>query len=150
MVCIETAYIAGQPLLECACPFRRGSKPAFPLLCRARPGAALACPYSQRIVSASDDTGPNRAPGLGVAVFDKGACGLEIQERNREATANHVVLPGGWAIEIALSRWNAHPFSGYTFMPKQRRKMKGPVRRAFLHFTWMRDEANFREDPGRE
>lgn len=104
-------YIA-DALLECL-PLSQRSNPAFSLLFRARPGAALACPYCNGLIG-FDDAGEPRIPEMGWPVFRYGLAELEIKKLSDGEPSSCPLAE--WATRHRFIAAGTHdPFSGYTY-----------------------------------
>src|SRR4051812_36630942 len=77
IVCIYCRGLIVDALLECV-PASRQQEPAFKLLFRAQPGAALACPYCNGLIG-FDAAGNPRPPRTGWPVFRYGRAELEVK-----------------------------------------------------------------------
>ncbi len=77
IVCLHCQGLIIDALLECL-PASRRQEPAYKLLFRAQPGAALACPYCNGLI-AFDTAGNPRPPQSGWPVFRYGRAELEVK-----------------------------------------------------------------------
>src|SRR5262245_48160070 len=76
--CLYCSEYIIDALLECV-PMSQRSNPAFDLLLKAQPGAALACPYCNALFGL-DANGQPQAPQRGWPVFRYGKAELEIKK----------------------------------------------------------------------
>src|SRR5437016_4780251 len=104
-------YIA-DALLECL-PAANRTGPAYQLLFRAQPGAALACPYCNGLLGFSD-TGRPQIPETGWPVFRYGQAELEAK---RQADGEPPKLSlSEWALRHRFTQPGTHlPLSDYTY-----------------------------------
>jgi hypothetical protein len=104
-------YIA-DALLECV-PVARRSEPAYRMLFQARPGAAFACPYCNRVFGFDDDGQP-QAPLTGWPVFRYGQAELELKKQaDGELPATALA---DWARRQRFTQPGTHPpLSSYTY-----------------------------------
>lgn len=106
-----SGYIA-DALLECVPAVKRGD-PAFALLFRGRPGAALACPYCDGLIG-FDRAGQPVAPPPGWPVFRYGRAELEAKKL---ADGEPATTPlSDWALKHRFTQPDTHlPLTGYTY-----------------------------------
>jgi hypothetical protein len=99
-------------LLECL-PAVRRAHPAYQLLFKARPGAALACPYCSGLFG-FDQAGTPQAPAPGWAVFRYGLAELELK---KQADGEPAATPlADWALRHRFTQPGTHqPFTGYIY-----------------------------------
>jgi hypothetical protein len=104
-------YIA-DALLECL-PAGKRASPAYAVLFNARPGAALACPYCNRLLG-FDDTGRPQAPQSGWPVFRYGRRELELK---KQADGEPAATPlPDWALRHRFTQpGGQQPLTNYTY-----------------------------------
>lgn len=99
-------------LLECV-PRPQRSSLAFALLLKAQPGAALACPYCNRLFG-FDANGQPQAPHSGWPVFRYGKAELELK-KGMDGDPPSTALTD-WALKHRFTRPGSHrPLTGYTY-----------------------------------
>lgn len=104
-------YIA-DALLECV-PLSKRSDPAYRLLFYARAGAALACPYCNRLIG-FDDAGLPQVPSPGWPVLRYGRAELEIKKQADGEPADTPLAD--WAFRHRFTQPGTHmPLNGYLY-----------------------------------
>ncbi len=99
-------------LLECVPPGKR-SHPGFRLMFNAQPGAALACPYCNRLIG-FDTAGQLQIPQSGWPVFRYGRAELEIKKQCDGEPATTSLAD--WALRHRFVQPGTHlPLTGYTY-----------------------------------
>ncbi len=104
-------YIA-DALLECV-PISKRANPAYRLVFRAQPGAALACPYCGALIG-FDSAGQVVVPLAGWPVFRYGEAELEDKKlADGEATTTSL---SDWALRHRFTQPGTHPpLRGYLY-----------------------------------
>jgi hypothetical protein len=99
-------------LLECV-PAARHAEPEYKLLFRAKPGAALACPYCNGLIG-FDDQGQPVVPNADWPVFRYGEAeiGLKKAADGEPASTSHA----DWALRCRFVQPGTHkPLTNYTY-----------------------------------
>ena len=99
-------------LLECV-PAARQTEPGYKLLFRAKPGAALACPYCNGLIG-FDDQGRPVVPQSGWPVFRYGEAEIELKKvaDGEPASTSHA----DWALRCRFIQPGTHqPLTNYTY-----------------------------------
>lgn len=110
--CLYCRGYLADALLECL-PAARRSAAAYRLLFQARAGAAIACPYCDRLFG-FDDHGQPQAPRTGWPVFRYGRAELEVKKQ-ADGEPPDVSLEA-WALRHRFTQPGSHsPFTCYTY-----------------------------------
>ncbi len=112
LFCLHCRGYIADALLECV-PAPKRASPEYRLLFLAQAGAALACPYCDRLMG-FDDAWQPQVPQSGWPVFRYGRAELEIK-RQADGEPSDVSL-ADWALRHRFTRPGTHlPLSGYTY-----------------------------------
>jgi hypothetical protein len=110
--CLYCLGYISDALLECI-PHSKRANPGYHLLFRAQAGAAIACPYCNRLIG-FDDAGQLRVPLTGWPVFRYGRAELELKKLTDGEPPN--VLLSDWALRQRFTQPGTHfPLCNYTY-----------------------------------
>lgn len=110
--CLYCQGYISDALLECL-PSAQKSHQAFRLLFERKPGAALACPYCNRLIG-FDDLEKPRVPDTGWPVFRYSQ--VELQSKKQDDGADPSASLADWASAFRFTKPGTHqPFASYTY-----------------------------------